>query len=355
MTRSTTWICPTRYFASATVFLLVAFGTTGTSYAADECLAKPDSQAPRGSHWYYRLDRATQRKCWYVAAEGERVVRRDTALARRQSAKPPEPQSERKIDIGEVATPTVADEGREPRLPPRLSETSESQAETVMTGPGSVSSVRRPFARQVGPQAERSDAGYAAAEVDGEHQQQTLPRWSDAGGSRSGIAMIRPGSAARRDAMSAQEDGSTVRPMRDARVAMTNDVGDHPSLGIEYMLGCLAGVLAIAGLLAGRVARRVRPPVRIRPDLVPTSVLMPSPPLAGDFEGAPWRKLPAIGSNDDHRAYAPARYGARSRWEDGAEAAGNISSKASIAPRRGDDDLESKLQRLLHDWTRAAA
>ena len=29
--------------------------------------------APQGSHWYYRFDRATQRKCWYVRVVGQPV------------------------------------------------------------------------------------------------------------------------------------------------------------------------------------------------------------------------------------------------------------------------------------------
>ena len=33
---------------------------------AGDCLAGPNSPAPPGSHWYDRLDWATQRKCWYV-------------------------------------------------------------------------------------------------------------------------------------------------------------------------------------------------------------------------------------------------------------------------------------------------
>ncbi len=33
---------------------------------ADDCLAQPDSSAPGGSHWYFHVDRATQRKCWYL-------------------------------------------------------------------------------------------------------------------------------------------------------------------------------------------------------------------------------------------------------------------------------------------------
>ena len=38
---------------------------------ADDCLSAPNSAAPQGSHWYYRLDRATKRKCWYVRALGQ--------------------------------------------------------------------------------------------------------------------------------------------------------------------------------------------------------------------------------------------------------------------------------------------
>lgn len=38
---------------------------------ADDCLPAPKSSAPAGSHWYYRKDRATQRKCWHLGTLGE--------------------------------------------------------------------------------------------------------------------------------------------------------------------------------------------------------------------------------------------------------------------------------------------
>jgi hypothetical protein len=43
-------------------------GALANTARADDCLAAPNSAAPQGSHWYYRLDWATQRKCWYVRA-----------------------------------------------------------------------------------------------------------------------------------------------------------------------------------------------------------------------------------------------------------------------------------------------
>lgn len=34
------------------------------------CLAAPGAQAPAGRHWFYRLDKPKQRKCWYLRAQG---------------------------------------------------------------------------------------------------------------------------------------------------------------------------------------------------------------------------------------------------------------------------------------------
>jgi hypothetical protein len=47
--------------------------------ASEECRAKPDSPAPKGSHWYYRVDRLNQRHCWYLSS-GESRVRQASSL-----------------------------------------------------------------------------------------------------------------------------------------------------------------------------------------------------------------------------------------------------------------------------------
>jgi hypothetical protein len=56
--------------ALAGVTLVVAMD--GAAQAADNCLSGPKGTAPKGSHWYYRIDHATKRNCWYVRAEGEK-------------------------------------------------------------------------------------------------------------------------------------------------------------------------------------------------------------------------------------------------------------------------------------------
>lgn len=35
---------------------------------AEDCLAAPNVASPPGQHWYYRIDRATRHKCWYLHA-----------------------------------------------------------------------------------------------------------------------------------------------------------------------------------------------------------------------------------------------------------------------------------------------
>ncbi|MGJ5142040.1 hypothetical protein ACQR1V_28935 [Bradyrhizobium oligotrophicum] len=51
--------------------------------AADECLAKP-AGTPAGKHWFYRIDRATKKQCWYLRdddreAKGASLVTRKLA------------------------------------------------------------------------------------------------------------------------------------------------------------------------------------------------------------------------------------------------------------------------------------
>ena len=56
------------------VAALVMSGVGATVPArAEDCLAAPNSPAPQGTHWYYRLDWATQRKCWYTRAPAQPV------------------------------------------------------------------------------------------------------------------------------------------------------------------------------------------------------------------------------------------------------------------------------------------
>jgi hypothetical protein len=52
--------------------------------ASEECRTKPDfSAATRSSHWYYRVDRPSQRRCWFLSS-GDSHVRHTSSLRHRE-------------------------------------------------------------------------------------------------------------------------------------------------------------------------------------------------------------------------------------------------------------------------------
>jgi hypothetical protein len=50
----------------ALLVLNLGIGAPASTAGATDCLTAPNSTAPENSHWFYRTDRAQQRKCWYL-------------------------------------------------------------------------------------------------------------------------------------------------------------------------------------------------------------------------------------------------------------------------------------------------
>jgi hypothetical protein len=76
-------------FVAVPAAVSLTAGSTLAQRAADECLTKPGSAAPRGSHWYFRVNRSDRRHCWYVGPEGANV--RAFARASERASAPPTP------------------------------------------------------------------------------------------------------------------------------------------------------------------------------------------------------------------------------------------------------------------------
>jgi len=65
-----------------------------TAKSADECLAAPKATTPAGAHWYYRIEKGTRRKCWYLADEGAKTKKAAapaSAVSNTAEADPPAP------------------------------------------------------------------------------------------------------------------------------------------------------------------------------------------------------------------------------------------------------------------------
>jgi hypothetical protein len=70
-------------FASA----LLAFGVPANIAFAVDCLTAPNSPAPPNGHWYYRTDRAQERKCWHLQTDNDQSEQGIVQTAREAPAK----------------------------------------------------------------------------------------------------------------------------------------------------------------------------------------------------------------------------------------------------------------------------
>ncbi|OYU60164.1 MAG: hypothetical protein CFE30_22040 [Bradyrhizobium sp. PARBB1] len=61
---------------------------TANTKTADACQSAPKGIAPAGSHWFYHLDRSTQKKCWYLGDARNKVVAKTTAAQQQPAAAP---------------------------------------------------------------------------------------------------------------------------------------------------------------------------------------------------------------------------------------------------------------------------
>jgi hypothetical protein len=61
-------VLPAILLLSPAAIALLSVHTTVVEAASNECKAKPDSAAPAGSRWYYRVSRVDQSRCWFLSS-----------------------------------------------------------------------------------------------------------------------------------------------------------------------------------------------------------------------------------------------------------------------------------------------
>jgi hypothetical protein len=59
--------------ASATLGATSSCGSISSALAEDSCVTSPGSQTELGTHWYYHIDPAMNRKCWYLTRVAQRA------------------------------------------------------------------------------------------------------------------------------------------------------------------------------------------------------------------------------------------------------------------------------------------
>src|SRR5882724_13288315 len=109
----------------AMLFIALTPRAGGAESAGDDCVAKPNSAAPQGSHWYYRVDRPANRRCWFLGREGLQVRRVESPKRLLSATSTPQLNSDTRAEA--AASESVAQVRRAESPKRRLSATSTPQ------------------------------------------------------------------------------------------------------------------------------------------------------------------------------------------------------------------------------------
>jgi hypothetical protein len=102
----------TLFVPAILAIVVAAVAVTSRSSRAEratvDCIAKPNSLAPQGSHWYYRLDRTANRRCWFLSPAGMKVREAASPKRRPSASSRPAPKVPAKVAGGDGESDRVA-------------------------------------------------------------------------------------------------------------------------------------------------------------------------------------------------------------------------------------------------------
>jgi hypothetical protein len=235
--------------------------------APDQCKASPLGAAPRGSHWYYHINRATKQHCWYLGPNGAHL-KSHTKLAgvadTAAMARTPEPaDADDAAPVQPAAAPAMAAPSTTALstsadvaapLPP---------ADGAQVAPAELASAQVQQAQAAGPQAVTGPAPQAAAagQAVGGHGPGTPEfgtRWPENMPKAEDLMQSDPtpasNSYAERHEPGAAAQMPSKWPLADARGVAAASVGERL---LRYF--SIAGIVAIPLLLLiGWVAKYAR-------------------------------------------------------------------------------------------------
>lgn len=206
-------------FASLLAGTPLATVSHSATDAADSCLSKPKGASPAGGHWYYRIDRATKRHCWYIGDEKEKLSR---------AAPENSPPAANSVSLPNSATTQRSIANARAELP--LRQTRVEQETTAFD--------------------QRANAGDAGAQ-----RSVVASRWPELAGVSSPAS---PGPSAGNSGAGAPTSSEAASPVATAAVplaAADASSTEKPSGSVQMLLIAIVGALALAGLLASAIVR----------------------------------------------------------------------------------------------------
>ncbi|MGC2778422.1 MAG: hypothetical protein WA418_22580 [Bradyrhizobium sp.] len=229
--------------------------------AADECLTKP-KETPAGKHWFYRIDRATKKQCWYLrdddrAAQGASLVTRKLA-SEKERAKLSSSAADAHAEFQSAASPTGDDVKVAGSTPP-------TSASPPVTGFPPVAAFPAPAVPAVTPPVASAPAVSPPHTVDSAASDSAVAaRWPDSSGTLQTSAEPTPRAssytlaAASADAAPAE----TAAPVAPAPIAadsqLTAAANSASDDAARTRLFAFLGAVAIAGFSISVLLARAR-------------------------------------------------------------------------------------------------
>lgn len=216
----------------------------GAPAKAEKCLARPKGTPPAGGHWYYRTERATKRRCWFIGDAREKRARAapETSPPAANSASPPESAD---------TQPSIANARAELPLPRARVEPDTG----VFTGRRVAAAVTDAIDPEDDPRASAGDAGAQRSVV--------ASRWPELAGVASTQASPTPSidnAAATPPANSTAGPPASRSAPPAAVAALPLAAADalpteKPTGSVQMLLISILGALALAGVLASAIFR----------------------------------------------------------------------------------------------------
>ena len=260
---------------------------------ADTCLSGPKGPLPAGGHWYYRVDRATKRNCWYIGEEKDKSARaapKDStasAAAPAPEAPPPAPPVAANAASPQQAInvrKSIADARAEFTAPQaRAGDLSEPQTTGTVPVAGIANSQR----------ATAADAPTPSSPVSS--------RWPESSGVSPSSGPRLAAAEPPQDLQSQQTDATPAPQPAIAPVALAaaDSSPEKQAASMQMLLLAMAGALALAGITASLIfrfgrARAMQPAMRGDRRAIWDSVQPQrmSPSLFSDEDTPIWRRDP---------------------------------------------------------------
>jgi hypothetical protein len=203
--------------------------TSAEKASDNKCLSAPNGAGPAGSHWFYRIDHATRRQCWYLKEASEKIAR-----SKQQEAAP---------------APSAA--AANPSAPP-LTITHKSIANARAEW---LSQQARPQPAPAGPQTNAPDGGDNGRKIGSNVLAPTslaTTRWPETIAANPGVEVSTA------DADAAANPPQQAEEARQAAVPALATIATEPAkptASLQMLLLSIAAALAVAGITVSLVFR----------------------------------------------------------------------------------------------------